>query len=356
MSSPPPSEVVRKLQDKPHCLSVTLDKRRLYTFPDKSQIDPDKLRVDTYQAVISAELLVGSDRDVSFVRHKVNRILLDSGADTTILPFDWALERDYDLREIKKGNLEYLTADQDILSSNPSDAKLEDLAEEGRVLRAYRKLCYLTIGNSGEYKIPVLFCDGKVPAILGREGVFDHFYFGLCARLTTRKSQWLHTQFGDVTVWENERLFPDDWRNFHSSVPTIDVSWMMNSKSKTISMAFDSGAEISVYDKQKAESSLGIDFSIPPTYERQAALLTRTMGAGKGRHFQPGEVKGPVKQISTEIASKKLSLWTLFPSSGPHLAPLLGCASVLDRFFVGFGCGPTIAVPVEDCLAKSSAL
>lgn len=203
-----------------------------------------------------------------------------------MLPFDWARERQYDLDEIRRVAPEYLTADEDILSTRQTTASLELLAKQGRVIRAYRKTCHLTIGESSEHEVPVLFCEGDVPAILGRAGVFEHFYFGMSARL----SQWQSVLLGDVMVWERERLLAKDWEASHASVPTVDMIWWVNGQPRTISMAFDSGAEISVYGKEHAEKNLRIDFSTRPVYERQAALLTRTMRVGQG-HYQPGVVK-----------------------------------------------------------------
>lgn len=343
MSGLSPSEVLNRLQTRTPCWSATLDQSLLYKFPPNT-------RVNTFQALVSANLLVGSDKDLRFVRHSM-KFLLDSGSNTTLLPFDWAREREYDIEEIQNGKLEYLTSDQSVIENFPSEALLNDLVKEGRVIKAYRKQCFLRIGDSKEYSIPVLFCDGKVPPLLGREGVFSHFYFGMSAKLDLRGPQWQRTEFGDVSVWECDGLFPEDLTQQSASMPRVDVSFIKEGISKKSSMDFDSGAQISVYEKQKAESGLGIDFSAPPVYKRQGALVTRTLKTGDRQHFQTNRVEGPVKLVDIEISGEQITLWVLFPDAGPRLPPLLGCASFLEHYFVGFGGGPTMAVPVSEILS-----
>ncbi len=264
-------------------------------------------------------------------------IVLDSGADTSAVSMDWAVNfAKFSMKQLKKGDPTPVTAQYAAwLEQWPKE---DSGAENRQVFKGYKNEFEISIGKSGVHKVPIIIYESegaKPKPVLGREAVFDHFYFALGTFSTGPLDG------PDLRVWDQSQL---NWKRTTQGIPEALIT--ANGR-EPVRVGFDSGAELTILDLDSAQSQWGVDCQQPPIYERAAVTLSRVIKTKEG-YENPGIIHGPLKKAVVSIAENQFELWCLFRRTGSKLPPILGCASVLENYLVGFGCGPTLWVPQKE--------
>lgn len=258
---------------------------------------------------------------------------LDSGAEISVLPKQVARSIGFKDSDWKQGK-------------RVSVSCFDQEGHEVPQVKGWETELVIRIGNSDSVKIPAIVVDvEKMDPLLGRKGVFDHFYFGFAWGI----SDWKKSHGGELRVWSVDDLRNNGWRD----VPGDDaarldvlVDFVIGSHQKTERFSMDSGSDWTIFPRDTAET-LGVEVS-DEHLRPMSTILNRVSRQTDRSYSGPGYIRGAVMPGEYQIGTHKFDAWMFFQQASPFMVPpLLGTASIVEQFYVGFGAGPTILCPIN---------
>ena len=274
------------------------------------------------------------------------RFGLDSGADISVMPAAYARLVGVDF-ERSEERLCYLSFFGNEFNNVPP-GELDSLVRSGRVIRGYKNRISIRLGRE-ECRVPIVICDetgptGRdVPVLLGREGIWDRFYFSI----TSGISNWGldPVGIGEVCAW----VLQEDNEPENACLPLrIDAEINVNGTWKANPFVVDTRSDYTLIPRRFAEDRLGLHVSSP--FKRGVRTAGyQTVTTSNGQYGTRGHIEGSVQKLTMRILDHEFATWCMLYETAQQDRPelVLG-VGILEEFVVAFGAGPSGVIPSRE--------